>query len=211
MTGSGDNGWLMIDMGASYEVSGVVIFNRVGHHASRPVSLQTHDVKIGDAFSDPLQATTSCTFTAADATNSPSIALLDEACSGTGRYVYIQVDDVAQDVHAAGIAPSTGKELALREVYVYGPTYATSNWVRLEDGAGDAILPTAEGDAVSDATGSFVSGGGAHCATGPSGDSRCSIPGCMAACEATPVSPTDSSSAMARSLSRLSTRPLFQK
>ena len=107
------NQWFMVDMGASYDVTNVVIYNRGEQYFSR---LGSHSIRIGDAADSPGTAATVCEYTAPAAAGP-----FDEACVGTGRYVYVY-----RNAAALGDAEN---RLSLREIYIYGSqSYSSLTW-----------------------------------------------------------------------------------
>ena len=119
-----DNPWFQIDMGAAYDVSYLRIWSGQefsstccasglsGGDASN-VGNVPHNILIGDTDSSPETATTSCQHQAVYGTGP-----WDEACVGTGRYVWIQI---LKDDH----------QFQLQEVEIYGSTGTTMPWPSL--------------------------------------------------------------------------------
>jgi len=110
-TRASPNQWLQIDLGTPREVAGVVIYNGLNAPFDR---LYTHHVRIGNTAREPRTDSVSC-YHSAPITATDRGPLV-EACVGIGRYVW--VDQLGEG--------DSDNQLNFREVFVYGPTPATT-------------------------------------------------------------------------------------
>ena len=118
-----DNPWISVDMGAEYAVGSVEIYNRADCCATR---LARHKVIVGNHLATRCTRRTRCQHAIV------GYGPFKEACSGTGRYVYIYRDAKLGNYESA---------LSLREFYIFSPGTAVRDYlprlsVSVTDGTG---------------------------------------------------------------------------